>query len=247
MRFQLISDGAYDMLLFDDRYPRPPAAILPETSTRDLRTLPGAEYLLIYHDLFADDPLAQPWLLRLDSLRRASFNGSVDTIRLSTIYEQFSDGVVTPVAIHDFLKYAYDHWPVRPTHACLVGDGLMEIRSRTQTGNLISSVYPLTLDFGASAADGCSAASPDRRGTSCPTSPSAASPAAPQASCRPMSKSWCASRIRRSAPTTRSTTAWRCSSPTSATAASISTATIPNRRSASCPITSTSSASTSTA
>ena len=86
------------MLLFDDRYSRPPAAILPETSTRDLRTLSGAEYLLIYHDQFADDPISQPWLLRLDSLRRASFNGSVDTIRLSTIYEQFNGGIASPVA-----------------------------------------------------------------------------------------------------------------------------------------------------
>ncbi len=153
VRFQLISDGAYDMLLFDDRYSRPPAAILPETSTRDLRALPGAEYLLIYHDQFADDPLSQPWLLRLDSLRRASFNGSVDTIRLSTIYEQFSGGIATPMAVHDFLQYAYDYWPVRPTHACLVGDGLMEIRGHSQTGNLISSLYPITLDFGASASD----------------------------------------------------------------------------------------------
>jgi hypothetical protein len=152
-RFQLISDGVHNMLIFDDRYAKRPAAILPETSTRDLRQMTGAEYLLIYHDQFADDPLSQPWLLRLDSLRRASFNGSADTIRLSTIYEQFSGGVATPVAIHDFLQYAYEHWPVRPTHACLVGDGLMEIRSYTQTGNLISSLYPLTMDFGAAAAD----------------------------------------------------------------------------------------------
>jgi hypothetical protein len=149
-RFNLISDRPSDFLLFDERYPKPPLYITPETSTRDLRTLPGAEYLIIYHDLFANDLS----LLRLDSLRRASFNGSVDTFRVSQIYEQFNYGIVNPEAIHTFLKYAYEHWTVRPTHVCLIGDALLMNRERDQSGYLIPSLYPVTQDFGISASDG---------------------------------------------------------------------------------------------
>ncbi|RPH96467.1 hypothetical protein EHM69_01040 [candidate division KSB1 bacterium] len=149
VRFQLISDDAYEIVAFDQRYPKSPAAILPETSNRDLRNLNGAEYLLIYHDSFINDLS----LLRIDSLRRASFNGSVDTIRVSQIYEQFNHGIESPEAIRDFLRYAYDHWPIRPTHVCLVGDGMLNTRFGPANGNLIPSLYPLTLDYGIAASD----------------------------------------------------------------------------------------------
>lgn len=149
VRFQLISDDAYDVLAFDDRFPKPPYAILPEKGTRDLRAMTGSEYLLIYHDSFAQDLS----LLRLDSLRRASFNGSADTISVTEIYEQFGDGIAKPEAIRDFLKYAYENWTIRPTHACLVGDGMIYWRTRNNVGNLISSFYPATYAYGVSASD----------------------------------------------------------------------------------------------
>jgi hypothetical protein len=148
-RIQLISDQPYNMLFFDDRYPRPPAAIVPETSTRDLRTMGGAEYLIIYHDSFAGDTS----LARLFNLRLNSFHGSADTIRVSQIYEQFNNGIVNPEAIHNFLKYAYDRWTVRPTHVCLVGDGIAEMRLRDQSGNMIPSLYSTTLQYGIVASD----------------------------------------------------------------------------------------------
>jgi len=152
-RIQLISDGAYQILMFDDRYPQPPAAVVPETSDRDLRTLNGSKYLLIVHDSFtAGDAL--PWLQRLDSLRKVTFNGSADTIRVSQIYEQFNDGIVNPEAIRTFLKYAYEHWAVRPTHVCIVGDGVQEREYEvSKPGDLISSLYTLTDEYGATAAD----------------------------------------------------------------------------------------------
>jgi hypothetical protein len=148
VHFQLPSDGAYDVLIFDQRYAHPPAAILPEASTRDLRAMNGAEYLLIYHDSFAGDL----WLARLDSLRRASFYGLADSFRVSEIYEQFNDGIENPEAIRRFIQYAYENWRVRPTHVCLVGDAMLLMRGY-QPGNLIPSLYPPTLDFGIAATD----------------------------------------------------------------------------------------------
>jgi len=149
-RFQLITDRAYEILVFDQNYPKPPKAIIPEYGTRDLRNRTGAEYLIIYHDSFADEPS----LKALDSLRRVTFSGSVDTFRISEVYDQFSHGIVNPEAIQRFLKYAYENWPVRPTHVCLIGDGLLNNRStHFAAGYMIPSLYVPTVEYGLSSAE----------------------------------------------------------------------------------------------
>jgi hypothetical protein len=151
-RFHLISDAPYDIIAFNERYVRPPLDTQPETSIEDLRhpANGGARYLMIYHDSFAGDLS----LLRLDSLRRVTFDGSVDTIRLSQVYEQFNYGITNAEAIRNFLKYAYEHWTIRPTHVCLIGDGIINNRANNQSGNLLPSLYPTTDEFGIAAADG---------------------------------------------------------------------------------------------
>lgn len=144
IRFHLIVDHDYHFYAFDDRPPFSPAAILPEVSTTDLRDQAGTEYLMIYHDSFNLDNLALASLARLDSLRQASFYGSTMMIPLNAVYEQFSGGVVTPYAIRDFVQYAYDHWQTRPTHVCLVGDGVLDTKGYRGSGNMIPSFYPQT-------------------------------------------------------------------------------------------------------
>lgn len=149
VKFPFVSDGAYEFFVFENRATQPPDLAEWETSTRDLRQLTGAEYLMIVHDRFRHDPS----LLRLDSLRRASFNGSVDTIFVSQIYEQFNDGIPSGDAIQWFLRYAYEHWPVRPTHACLIGDGVYQMRNYTGNGNMIPPIYVPTVEFGIAPSD----------------------------------------------------------------------------------------------
>jgi hypothetical protein len=148
-RFHILSNDAYDMIAFSDRAIKSPFMIVKDSVDIDLRNQAGARYILIAHDSF----MSEPSLMRLDSLRRASFYGSVLTVPVSEIYEQFSDGIETPLAIRDFLKYAYENWPVRPTHACLVGDAVLRQRFNHPPGNLIPSIYASTLEFGISASD----------------------------------------------------------------------------------------------
>lgn len=149
VRFPLISDGPSDVLVFGENFVFQPFRMVPDTIQVDLRNHPGAEYVLIAYDPF----LADTSLRILDSLRRLSFNNSVLTIPVSEVYEQFSGGLQTPYAIHDFLKYAYDNWNVRPTHCCLVGDAVLEQRENEIPGNQIPSFSPPTLQFGAATAD----------------------------------------------------------------------------------------------
>ncbi|MBK8130831.1 MAG: T9SS type A sorting domain-containing protein [bacterium] len=149
VRFPIISDGPQDVLVFGENYIFPPFRMEPDTIQIDLRNNTGAEYVMIAYDPF----LADTSLRILDSLRRISFDNSVLTIPLSEIYEQFSGGLVTPYAVHDFLQYAYDNWDVRPTHCCLIGDAVLEQREGNVPGNQIPSFPAVTLSFGAASAD----------------------------------------------------------------------------------------------
>ncbi|MBL0061502.1 MAG: T9SS type A sorting domain-containing protein [bacterium] len=149
VRFPMIADAPHDVLVWGENYVFRPFAMVPDTISIDLRNNPGAEYVMIAYDpYFADTSLHI-----LDSLRRINFHNSVLTVPLTEVYEQFSGGLSTPYAIRDFLKYAYDNWDVRPTHACLVGDAVLEQREGSIPGNQLPSFAPPTLEFGSASCD----------------------------------------------------------------------------------------------
>ena len=50
-------------------------------------------------------------------------------VRLTDVYDEFSWGVRDPVAIRDFLKYAYENWQGPPKYVLLVGDGDYDYRN----------------------------------------------------------------------------------------------------------------------
>ena len=159
VHFPLISDGPHDMLVWGENYVFPPFSMVPDTVSMDLRNATGAEYVIIAYDPFFSDTSVQ----MLDSMRRITFDNSVMRIPLSEVYEQFSGGLITPNAIRDFLTYAYDNWPVRPTHCCLIGDAVLEQREGSIPGNQLPTFSPPTLEFGSASADylmGCVSGEP---------------------------------------------------------------------------------------
>lgn len=149
VRFPLVSDGPRDVLVFGENYIAQPFLVVPDSVQVDLRNHPGAEYVMVVYDPFYADTSVR----LLDSLRRINFNNSVLTIPLSEVYEQFSGGLITPYALRDFMMYAYDHWSVRPTHLCLVGDAVLEQRENNIPGNQIPTFAIPTYAFGVSSAD----------------------------------------------------------------------------------------------
>jgi hypothetical protein len=74
----------------------------------------GAEHLVISHEVFVDQ--AQ----RLTTLRNSQGLSSV-TIDIQDVYDQFNYGIVDPLAIREFLSFAYDNWGA--SYVVLVGDG----------------------------------------------------------------------------------------------------------------------------
>ena len=75
---------------------------------------------------------------------RATKGWTPVVVTTQDIYDDFSFGVRTPVAIHDFIAYALAHWSPAPTCVVLAGDGSYDYRDYKGTGE--SLVPPLMTD-----------------------------------------------------------------------------------------------------
>ncbi|HNW58782.1 MAG TPA: type IX secretion system sortase PorU [bacterium] len=117
-----------------------PAAYMAVTDIQhdagsNLRLARDADYIIITHDNFYQQAM------QLESLREDWNSGDrleTEVVKLSDIYDEFSWGLTDPVAIRDFLAYAYDHWG-QPAYVLLLGDGHYDYRNiyKYGTPNLI--------------------------------------------------------------------------------------------------------------
>jgi hypothetical protein len=91
----------------------------------------GADLIIITHDNFYNQ-----------ALDFATYRNSHDgirarVVRISDVYAQFSGGMADPVAIRDFLKFAYENWSgASPSFCLLVGDGVYDFRNYKGTGGV---------------------------------------------------------------------------------------------------------------
>jgi len=64
----------------------------------------------------------------------------VEVVDIVDIFYDFSYGIYTPEAIHNFLDYAYDNWKINdvepPLYVLLVGDGNIDFKNNLGTGEL---------------------------------------------------------------------------------------------------------------
>ncbi|MDZ7265444.1 MAG: type IX secretion system sortase PorU, partial [candidate division KSB1 bacterium] len=90
----------------------------------------AAQFVIITYDDFYDAALA------LKSLRENCDSLRTKVVRISDIYDEFSWGMTDITAIRDFIKYAFDHWQVRPQYVLLLGDGDFDYK------NILSSHQP---------------------------------------------------------------------------------------------------------
>ena len=89
---------------------------LQPAAASNLRS-PGhaADMIIISHEDFLTE--AQ----RLADLRAGEMQ--VKVVDIQNVFDEFSGGLYDPVAIRDFLKYAYDSWQKQPLFVVLYGDG----------------------------------------------------------------------------------------------------------------------------
>ena len=88
----------------------------------DFANMPEADYLFISHqDLI---PSLQP----LVAYRKAQ-GLSVAIVDIDDLYREFNDGIYHPIAIKNFLIYAFENWQTPPSYVTLVGSGHWNFKS----------------------------------------------------------------------------------------------------------------------
>ena len=112
----------------------------------------GADYVIITHeDLLGDeiDRLAQ---------HRRDEGFQVAVVTTQEIYDIFSTGLFTPVAIKEFLRHAYANWSPAPRYVALIGDASLDYKDYYGTEQLVRSQFVPTYaaeadDFGETPSD----------------------------------------------------------------------------------------------
>lgn len=91
----------------------------------------GADYILVYHDLFANQAE------QLRAYRESADNYRSVKAKTEDLFDIFNYGIEDPSAVKRFIKYAYDNWQLpKLKFVCLFGRGSLDPKK-----NLSSSVY----------------------------------------------------------------------------------------------------------
>jgi hypothetical protein len=95
-----------------------------------------ADFLIVTHSDFYDP------LQSLKSFRESFNQMSVQVVKAQDVYDEFSGGLLDPVAIRDFLKFAYKNWErPAPAFALLVGDGHYDYKN-IKGGSAVNYIPP---------------------------------------------------------------------------------------------------------
>lgn len=106
-----------------------------------------ADYLLIAHPRFVDNPVLDELLNLRQAQGMSTFKANV-----VDVYDQFGYGRETPFALKNFINFAYENWGTR--FILFVGDGCyIPNRVGRDTLNFIPAYMRQTLKFGSAASD----------------------------------------------------------------------------------------------
>ena len=87
----------------------------------DFSGMPPADYILVTHsDLITSTQSLADY--------RAGQGHSTAVIDINDLYHEFNDGILHPIAIKNFLAYAFANWPTPPVYVTLVGSGNWNIK-----------------------------------------------------------------------------------------------------------------------
>lgn len=105
-----------------------PAEITRNEPSDWARTDNRADFVILTHRSFRDavKPLAD---------LRKSQGMEVSVVDVEDVYDEFSYGAHSPVAIRDFLAWTKTHWALAPRYALLVGDASLDPRNYLGFGN----------------------------------------------------------------------------------------------------------------
>lgn len=132
VRFQdtIKADAKTRYFLVDESRFKKPYNFFPDERSNLKEISNQADFLIITHPDFYDP------IQSLKSFRESYNQLTVKVVKVQDIYDEFSGGLFDPVAIRDFLKFAYKNWEKAPAFTLLVGDGNYDYKSNLGTGSV---------------------------------------------------------------------------------------------------------------
>jgi len=100
-----------------------PLRIVTDVTSNLRASVEGVDFIIITHDDFYDQ------VFPLKSLRENCDNLKTQVVKISDIYDEFSWGLFDPVAIRDFVKFAFENWVIQPKYVLLFGSGDFDYRN----------------------------------------------------------------------------------------------------------------------
>lgn len=120
---------------------------IPERLLKDPAN--AAEYIIITHNRFYDNAKV------LQDYRRGQ-GVAIELVDVQDIYDEFNYGIKSPIAIRDFLRYAFFNWNRNPRlkYVLLLGDANYNYKSKSATSpDFVPTFFYQTEEFGAAATD----------------------------------------------------------------------------------------------
>lgn len=122
----------------------------PEAPFRTLKDASNAaEYVIITHSRFYENGL------ELRDYRRGQ-GVATELIDVQDVYDEFNYGIKSPLAIQEFLRYAFFNWQRTPRlkYVLLLGDANSNYKSKSATAmDFVPTFFYQTQEFGAAATD----------------------------------------------------------------------------------------------
>ncbi len=104
----------------------------------------AADYIIITHNHFIHDVQQLADYRSQQGLR-------TKVVDVQNIYDEFNHGILNPIAIREFLNYAYHNWqPPAPTYVFLIGDTHINIKNKP---NFVPTVQVQIPGYGSGASD----------------------------------------------------------------------------------------------
>ncbi len=118
-----------DYYVVGDNGYKTPSSISSKIPNQNIRGISdGADFIIFTTNDFL------PAANRLKSQREAPGLGHPNYLKtlvldLNQVYNEFSGGLIDPVAMRNFLKFAYNNWSTRPVYVLFLGDGSFDYKN----------------------------------------------------------------------------------------------------------------------
>ena len=120
-----------DFYVVGDNSYKTPNGISSKIANQNIRGIAeGADFIIFTASEFL------PAANRLKAQREAPGEGSPNYLKtlvfeMGQVYNEFSGGLLDPVAMRNLLKYAYNNWTKRPVYVLFLGDGSFDYKNIT--------------------------------------------------------------------------------------------------------------------